>query len=337
VAGLARAIEDGQMGRSSSMPLEDLIAEAALDPAISGAGLAPVEPGPPEHALLTGATGFVGAFLVHDLLTETGARVYCLVRAESAEEGHQRVRGNLEAYGLWDEAFDRRIEIVPGDLSAPLLGLSAGSFKALAERIDTIYHNGAMVNIIHAYHAHKPANVLGTQEVLRLATTARLKPVHFVSTLSVFHTGGHLNGVVFREDASLVENGAPYGGYAQSKWVAERLVMAAMERGIPAAIYRPGLISGASESGAWNTEDIMSTLTRVCLAVGAVPALDVMVDVVPVDYVSRAIVHLSQQPDIVGRHLPPRQPASAALPRRAGLAEPQPLRRPGPGRGGRAF
>jgi thioester reductase-like protein len=136
--------------------------------------------------------------------------------------------------------------------------------------------------------------------ILRLAVEGAVKPVHFVSTLSVFHTGHHDDGTVFAETDELEQVGVPFGGYAQSKWVAEKLIMTAVERGIPAAIYRPGLVSGDSETGAWNTDDMMTTMAQASLAIGAVPNLDVQVDVVPVDYVSRAIVALSNSPNSPG-------------------------------------
>ncbi len=156
-----------------------------------------------------------------------------------------------------------------------------------------IVHNGALVNFIYSYQEHRAANVLGTQEVLRLAAAEKVKAVHFVSTLSIFHTGAHDDGTIFREDADLDQSGVPFGGYAQSKWVGEKLILLAAERGIPAAIYRPGLVSGDSRSGAWNTADMMSTMSRACIALGAVPDLDVDVDIVPVDYVSKALVALA--------------------------------------------
>jgi len=311
VAGLARALEHGhQDSLFDALSVEELNSEAVLDPAITGDGL-PFEPvAETEHILLTGATGFVGAFLLHDLLRMTGARIHCLVRASTVEEGGRRLQDNLASYGLWEEGWDDRIEVVLGDLAQPSLGLSSAEFDALAEQIDTIYHNGAMVNFVYPFQAHRAPNVLGTQEVLRLASRFYLKPVHFVSTLSVFHTGSHNNGTVFHEGEDLDSVGAPFGGYAQSKWVAEKLVMTAGDRGMPVAIYRPGLVSGSSTTGAWNTDDMMSTLAKLCISIGVAPDLDVMVDVVPVDYVSSAIVHLSQQAGSLGKafHLSNPQP-----------------------------
>jgi thioester reductase-like protein len=108
------------------------------------------------------------------------------VRAPNAEEGQRRIRGSLEAYALWDEERSSRIFPVAGDLSEPLLGLGAERFEELAHEIEAIYHNGASVNWVYPYDALKPTNVLGTQEVLRLASRHKTKPVHLVSTLGVF-------------------------------------------------------------------------------------------------------------------------------------------------------
>jgi len=216
----------------------------------------------------------------------------------------------MAAYGLWDNTLAGRIVAVPGDLGQPRLGLDEAQFRELARRVEVIYHNGALVNFVYPYAAHKAANVEGTQEVLRLACLERLKPVHCVSTLSVFHTGEHDDGTVYYEGDNLDNVGAPFGGYAQSKWVAEKLLLQARERGVPVAIYRPGLVSGDSHTGARNTGDMVSTMARISLLLGAVPDLDVMVDVVPVDYVSAAIVRLSQQPQALGQifHLANPQP-----------------------------
>ena len=309
VAGLAKAVEagqgdigtDGRWEGGWRKTVEELKAEAVLDPAITSGSRSFKFPAEPHGVFLTGATGFVGAFLLRDLLAQTEATVHCLVRAADEAAGRERLRRNMERYSLWCDDFDDRVTAVCGDLAQPYLGLSGETFRKLAREVDVIYHNGALVNFVHPYEAHKAANVLGTQEVLRLAAAERLKPVHFVSTLSVFHTGGHDDGVTFAENDDLDDVGAPFGGYAQSKWVAEKLVMEAGRRSIPVAIYRPGLVTGDSETGAWNTDDMMSTLARACLMTGAVPDLDVMVDVVPVDYVSGAIVRLSQRPVSLGQ------------------------------------
>ncbi|MCC6498806.1 MAG: amino acid adenylation domain-containing protein [Anaerolineales bacterium] len=304
VANLAITIERARRGermtrtrsdfiQRGQLSLEALNAEAQLAADITAGDLV-YEHAEPKKILLTGATGFVGAFLLKDLLTMTSAEIYCLLRADNAEQGLQRLKRNLNSYQLWDESLAQRIKPVLGDLGSPRLGLSDETFDELANQMDTIIHNGAMVNFVYPYAAHKAANVLGTQEILRLASRAKLKPVHHVSTLSILYSRGVNDGRVYREDSNLDEVGAPFGGYAQSKWVAEKLIMQAIERGIPCAIYRPGLVSGHSVTGAWNTDNLISSMTRACVLLGSVPSLDVMVNIVPVDFVSAAIVGLSK-------------------------------------------
>jgi len=311
VAGLVKAVnaarrpEALQAGRHESLfgdvSLETLMADARLDPAITAGDLPPANLTDPRRVLLTGVTGFLGAFLLQDLLERTDALVYCLVRAGSPAQAEQRVRDNLARYELWDESYRPRLVFTPGDLSRPRLGLSPAEFAELAGLIDIIHHNGALVNFVYPYQTHKDVNVRGTTEILRLATTTRLKAVHFVSTLSVLHTGGHDDGRVYREDADLPAIGAPFGGYAQSKWVGEELVREAGRRGVPVAVYRPGPVGGHSLTGVTNSDDMMSTIARACMLLGAAPELDVRVEIAPVDFCSAAIVELSLRGDSIGK------------------------------------
>jgi thioester reductase-like protein len=276
-----------------AVPVTELNAEAVLDPAIRPEGL-PVEyPTRPAHIFLTGATGFLGAFLLDELLQQTEATIHCLVRSANVEEGRQRIDRNLATYVRRNDHHRSRVTPVVGDLSQPLLGLLPEQFDILATQIDTIYHNGAAVNWIYSYSKLKPTNVSGTQEILRLASHRTLKPLHVVSSLSVFPLVGNLQGKVVREQDSLDHGGVLYGGYTQSKWVAEKLTTIARSRGLPATIYRPGIIIGHSQTGAWNTDDFMSRLIKSWIELGSAPDLDGATDMTPVDYVSSAIVHLS--------------------------------------------
>jgi thioester reductase-like protein len=176
--------------------------------------------------------------------------------------------------------------------------------------VDAIYHNGATVNFVYPYRLLRGANVLGTQEVLRLAGQERIKPVHFVSTFSVHASTLRSSQDVVSEIDELPPCESLHDGYSQTKWVAERLLSTAAEHGIPVAIYRPGRITGHSRTGASNTSDFLHTVIQACLQLGAAPHLDMEVDMTPVDYVSRAIVELSLRPEAIGHvfHLVNPQP-----------------------------
>jgi thioester reductase-like protein len=180
------------------------------------------------------------------------------------------------------------------------LGLPETLFQQLAGQLDLIYHNGALVNSTYPYSVLKAPNVLGTQEVLRLASLVKVKPVHFISTISVVGDGN--SGVqIVREQDSLDNLKMPSKGYGQSKWVAEKLVAIARERGLPVSIYRPGTISGHSGTGACNTSDRIYRTIKACIQLGSISNEDIQLDLSPVDYVSQAIVHLSRQKESLGK------------------------------------
>ncbi|MBW4617803.1 MAG: amino acid adenylation domain-containing protein [Cyanosarcina radialis HA8281-LM2] len=265
----------------------------------------PISPSPhlpiSPSLLLTGATGFLGAFLLYELLQQTDSNIYCLVRASNVELAKAKLQDVLEAYLLWDEAFSSRIIPVLGDLSKSLLGLSSDEFAALADRIDAIYHNGAWVHHSSDYYTLKPANVLGTQEILRLACQTKTKPLHFISTISVFDSDRSDELTLIKETDSLGDRPPNSNGYVQSKWVAEKLVNTARERGLPVSIYRPGRISGHSQTGVFNPNDLLYRLIIGCIQLGSIAKDDESLELAPVDYVSRAIVHLSKQPESLGK------------------------------------
>ncbi|BAU16060.1 amino acid adenylation domain protein (plasmid) [Leptolyngbya sp. NIES-3755] len=281
----------------------DLKKEAVLDTDIQPATAYAIEMPPPDAILLTGATGFLGAFLLHQLLQQSSATIYCLVRASTIEQAGERLQQNLAAYSLWNQNFAHRILPVLGDLAQPKLGLSSDQFQALADRIDVIYHNGALVNFVYSYSTLKAANVLGTQEVLRLAAMVRTKPVHFISTFSVFSNVDRLERIEVKEEDTPEACENLQSGYAQSKWVAERLAAIANSRGIPVCIYRLGRITGDSQTGICNTDDFMSRMIKGCIQIGYIPEpdSDTLVDMTPVDYASQAIVHLSQRQQLLGQ------------------------------------
>ena len=272
-----------------------LAAEAVLDSTIRPPALPAETLAEPDRILLTGATGFLGAFLLAELLQHTSADIFCLVRAHTPELAQQKLHRKLESCLIWDEQAKGRIIPVLGDLSQPFLGLSEGRFQTLAAEIDVIYHNGAWVHHASPYSLLKAANVLGAQEVLRLACHTTVKPVHFMSATSVFSPEKRLGTPLIREQDSILGH-APWGGYSQSKWVAERLMMIGVERGVPVSIYRLGRLSGHSQTGVFNSNDFLYRLIIGCVQLGYVPEnAEMLLDMIPIDYASQAIIHLSKQ------------------------------------------
>ncbi len=273
--------------------------EAALDPTIQPLPETVDLAAEPGEIFLTGVTGFVGAYLLRDLLETTRARVHCLVRAYNPDQAVQRVRQNLDSYLIWQEAYQSRIVPVVGDLKLPLFGLTEAAFRDLAARIDSIYHCGSKLSYIAPYEYLKAANVGGTQEGLRLATTLKAKPFHFVSSLGILLAFKSLVGG--QESDELDETKCPDVGYFQTKYVAEKVVRLARDRGIPVTIHRIGLIVGDSQTGVSNVDDFVARVLIGCIQAGYAPDIRHLMDMTPVDFVSAAMVYLSRQPASIGQ------------------------------------
>lgn len=254
----------------------------------------------PCELFLTGATGFLGAFLLDRLLQQTPARVHCLVRASTYWEAEARLKRNLEHFKLWKPEYTDRIVPVVGDLTKPLLDLDERDFKRLGETVQGIYHNGAYVNFINPYSRLKAANVFGTQEALRLACTGTLKPLHYTSTLRIFGGWPGRDGVV-RESDEVDQSQVIESGYSQSKWVAEKLVRSAAARGIPVTIFRPGMITGDTVNGMANFTDIIGRMIKGCIQMGCAPKKEMLLDFTPVDWAIGALVHLSLKEESLGK------------------------------------
>ncbi len=254
---------------------------------------------PPKNAFLTGATGFLGAFLLDELLRQTDADIYCLVRANNIEDGRRRISDNLATYGL--RADLARVIPILGDLAEPRLGLDDATRAHLAATLDVIYHNGGAVNFIAPYEKLESANVRGTREVLELAATTRIKPVHVVSTLGVHFTRERI-GSAIREGDALPPAAHILGGYNQSKWMADRVALAAREAGLPVSLHRPARITGDSRTGALNPSDFFYSWIDGCVQLGAFPDDTAVFNMSPVDHIARAIVGLSLSDAAPGDH-----------------------------------
>ena len=289
----------------------DLQQEAILDSSIEFTNPVSKHLNQPQAILLTGATGLLGCHLLSELLRNSKANIYCLVRSSHAEVGEERISKSLQAYNLAQEVDRSRIIPLVGDLGQPLLGLSAETFQELASKIDVIYHNGAYVNYACPYETLRAPNVMGTLEIIKLASLVKTKSIHFTSSISVFFSKAHGSAKEILETDIPQYHPSLKGGYKQSKWVAEKLISAAIARGLPGSIYRPVRIMGHSKTGVMgNVSDLLVTLLKGCIHMGKYPAATTSVNLVPVDYVAQAIANLSLQTTSLGKafHLSNSQP-----------------------------
>jgi thioester reductase-like protein len=251
-----------------------------------------------RSVFVTGVTGFLGAFLLRQLIDTTPPQVllYCLVRNKKDASPLDRIRENLGYYGLWDSSFDRRVVALSGDLTLPQLGLNDQEWETLALSASMIFHCASLVNYVYPYDVIKPHTVDGTQEILRLASLNTIKPVFYVSTNGIFPTE---QGGTFFENPHIDTYAAQLTtGYAQAKWVAEKLVWEAVDQGLPACVLRPGNIGHHSATGAANPNDFQVMIMNACARTRLAPEVgNWHFEMTPVDYLSQTIVHLASEPD----------------------------------------
>lgn len=297
----------GNANNDESEDVEDYAADLEVldDPSISAAGLPPLKfPGKNSTLFLTGATGFLGTYVLSTYLKKNPeAKVYCLVRAKTDELAYERLKNNCKAYMTWNEEWETKKNVIAvcGDLSKDQFGIPDDKWNKLSEEIDLIIHNGAMVHWVYPYHKLKPINVMSTIQCLKLSTKHHLKPFYFVSSTSVLDTDYYVKMAAFEKGAVMETDdleGSRTGlgnGYGQSKWVSEKLIFKAKERGVPACVIRPGYIVGHTKNGMLNTDDFIIRLILGCIQLKLVPNIQNTLNTCPVDYVAGAIVKISSE------------------------------------------
>jgi thioester reductase-like protein len=260
------------------------------------------------RVLLTGATGFLGSFLLCELLWSTRSYVYCLVRVSEvggggvapAEACKSRLIKTLQSYGLYTEdiqkAMDERCGVLVGDAGLQNMGLDEDEYHYLSQHVDNVVHAAAVVNLLYPYEALAAGNVRGTSNVVSFCQSGKVKSMHYISSDAVFPIKG--TGAPWSENNTLLEGWKDlHSGYGQSKWVAEQLVRQALDAGLPGAIYRCGNIAGHMTTGAWNGKDSNLSIIRACLLAQAVPlveGLELTFEATPVDFIAKFIVSCSE-------------------------------------------
>ncbi|PXX54767.1 amino acid adenylation domain-containing protein/thioester reductase-like protein [Nocardia tenerifensis] len=275
----------------------DLRADARLDDLVVG------ERYEPENGtvFLTGATGFLGSHLL-DELQRTGHRVRCLVRGETVADARDRLRRTFRKFALDPSGLDE-VEVVLGDLDEPGFGLG-NYYEALARDVSEVYHAAAHINFVVPYHTVKCTNVDGLRHLLEFCALNRT-PLRLISTLGVFppdSTSGRVG-----EDTVPGDPASLGIGYSQSKWVAEQLALQARAAGLPVTVHRVGRIAGHRRTGACRHDDFFWLQMKGFALLGCYPediAETPAIDLLPVDYVARAIIRLSEdKPDNENWHL----------------------------------
>lgn len=248
----------------------------------------------PGALLLTGATGFLGSWLLARLLAQGATDVRCLVRAPDEAQALARLRRALPA---WDERWSGRFQAIVGDVTAPRLGLAAPAWERLADEVATVVHNAANVHFVSPYAALRATNVDPVHDLASLALAGgEARTLHLVSTIAVFNAPERREARRILETDRRDDPGDLYSGYAQSKFVAEAAFRGIGARGVPVGIHRPGLITGDSLSGRAHVDDFLCRFLKGCVELGRCPDADVDLDLTPVDAVADGIAAAALRP-----------------------------------------
>ena len=266
---------------ASDLTLDKFLAAEVLEQARTAA--------PPADeirtVLLTGANGYLGRFLCLEWLermSAVGGRVICIARGQDTAAAYKRIAsvfdsGDTELKLHFEQLAAQHLEVLAGDISEPDLGLSFSDWQRLADSVDVIVHPAAFVNHVLPYQQLFGANVVGTAELIRLALTQRLKPIHNVSTVAA----AMMPDGVMDEDAD-VRTATPIrrlgassyaDGYANSKWAAEVLLRDAHDRfGLPVAVFRSDMILAHSQfKGQINVPDMFTRWLFSVVVTGLAP------------------------------------------------------------------
>jgi glycopeptidolipid biosynthesis protein len=302
--------------RASDLTLDKFIDEATLQ----AAPALPRADARPRTVLLTGATGFLGRYLVLQWLKEledVDGTLICLVRAKSDEDARRRLdktfdSGDAELIRVYEALAADRLQVIAGDKAEPGLGLDDETWQRLSGTVDLIVDSAALVNSVLPYSELFGPNVVGTAELIRFALTSKLKPYTFVSTADV---GREIEKSTFVEDADIrlisavrPSDGSYANGYGNSKWAGEVLLREAHEQvGLPVTVFRSGMIMvGTSYAGQVNASDTVARMVLSIVATGVAPHSVYRLteegdrqrahfDGLPVEFVAEAITKLGGQ------------------------------------------
>ncbi len=255
----------------------------------------------PRTWLLTGVTGFIGREFLVRALARPQDRVMVIVRPQEGRSADTRVRELLHTlYGTRAERYRKRIDVFRGDLTQPKFGMYAMTWEQL-RKATHIVHMAARTCFDGTLEEARAHNVDGVRRMLEVARVAHahghLQSFVHVSTAYV---AGARTDTVSADD--LDPRGAFRNVYEQSKAEAEALVNAARDE-LPCTIFRPSIVIGDSRTGEVANFNTIYWAIRAYLrgqrhlfANGNSP-----LDLVPVNYVTDAMMHLIGQPQSVGR------------------------------------
>ncbi|EIW83278.1 L-aminoadipate-semialdehyde dehydrogenase [Coniophora puteana RWD-64-598 SS2] len=246
--------------------------------------------------VLTGATGSLGAYLLDELLADsTVATVYCLCRAKDDADARRRVIDSLKTRKLSRhiDTAGERIVAFSSDFASDRLGLSREAYEEILRRVTLVLHNAWAVNFNLGISSFEN-NIRGAVNLMQLAlSSSRPIPADFYFASSVSAVASWPGPSAVPEAIMMDPSVAQGMGYAQSKWVTEKLCEIASETTpLDARVLRIGQMVGDTNNGVWNETEAISLIIKCADTIGLLPDLDESVSWLPVDYAAKSILDI---------------------------------------------
>ena len=255
------------------------------------------------NVFLTGANGFIGIHLLHELMKTTDSKVYCLVRSKKEQKAEDRL---IEQYKFYfkeniKKLLGKRIFVVEGNISKDNIGLNNDDINKIKSEVKTLIHTAARVKHYGEYEVFNQINVEGTRNVTKFAFENDLRLIH-TSSISVsrnYLVKQDNRNVEFSENNLYIGQNYMDNVYVHSKFEAEKIVLEYMEKGLKAQIHRIGILSGRYQDGMFQeniTENAFYTRIKSMVVLGAVSEemLKQKIEFTPVDSCCCAIIALAK-------------------------------------------
>lgn len=234
-----------------------------------------------DTVLITGAAGFLGVYIVAEVMRTTHSNAVCLVRAEDEAAAKAKILRRMKKYGVEAEAsWVDRIEALPGDVMDSMLGIEASAYQALAHRVNRVIHCAAIDNFYLPYTSIRRTNVDGTVHALTFSLTGAKKRFQHVSSCAAS---------LFQPGAKDIDALGLRNGYAMSKYVSEKVVLGLADAGYSAVSYRLGYLYHLGLT-TLDDDDSFETLIVAMKEMGMVPDMNAVFDLVPIDHAAKCVV-----------------------------------------------
>lgn len=245
-----------------------------------------------RHILLTGGAGFLGGYVLKQLLAATDYPITCIIRSDSNKDAKEKLIKHVAKIGITSALINQRVEIINGDLSHYRFGLTEEKWQKLTQSVTDIVNVAANVNLVMPYETLSSSCLHSVGNLIKLALSNTIKPFYQVSTNGIFpiNTTHMPYPESFTSDNCVNEL---HSGYTQAKWAAEKLLQKCQEQGLMVSIFRPGNI--CHDNNRYINDNDMNHLILQAISDSQSIPEGLVMEMTPVDHIAKFITQVVTQ------------------------------------------